>query len=211
MYTCPHIKWRVHNSGSSSVPSNTLTFKPTKTNKLKFQTKTRCLANSCYTQGFNILVMWQLNRTSPIFKIWQFTLEDAGWVKHVRFSAGCAEDTLLGLYSGQLLWQQGTLIAVTHWNFKEVWRQISLLYPERGSTRVRSSARKQHALVCDRLNYTLYKIVNNICILYTRLVFPTVKGKSLEWKRGGPNRVQSVNRWDWDHLHAGGFDGHYCP
>lgn len=33
--------------------------------------------------------------------------------------------------------------------------------------------------VCDRLNYTLYKIVNNICILYTRMVFPTVKGKSL--------------------------------
>ena len=38
---------------------------------------------------------------------------------------------------------------------------------------------KQHALVCERLNYTLYKIVNNICILYTRLVLPTVKGKSL--------------------------------
>lgn len=64
--------------------------------------------------------------------------------------------------------------------FKEVWCQISLLYPDPGSTCARSLARKQHALVCDRLNYTLYKIVNNICILYTRLVFPTVKGKSLE-------------------------------
>lgn len=53
---------------------------------------------------------------------------------------------------------------------------VSCLDP--GYTSARSSARKQHALVCDRLNYTIYKIVNNICILYTRLVFPTVKGKA---------------------------------
>lgn len=38
--------------------------------------------------------------------------------------------------------------------------------------------RKQHALVCDRLNNTLYKI-NIVCILYTGLVFPTLEGKSL--------------------------------
>lgn len=94
---------------------------------------------------------------------------------------------------------------VKYMKFKLVW----CLDP--GSTCARSSARKQHALVCDRLNYTLYKIVNNICILYTRLVFPTVKGKSLGWKHGGPHQVLSVNLWEWDHLLAGGFNEHYCP
>ena len=63
--------------------------------------------------------------------------------------------------------------------------------------------RREAACACVRLNYTIYKIVNIICILYTRRVFPSVKGKSLGWKQGGIE--QSMN------LLAGGFDEHYCP
>lgn len=142
-----------------------------------------CLADRCYTQGFNIEQCdnWELNRTSPLFEIWQLTLGDAMGLIGAALSRLCRGHTFRAVIRSALM-IAGHLIAVTHWNLNRcAVRFLCSIDP--GSTCARSSARKQHALVCDRLNYILYKIVNNICILYTRLVFPTVKGKSQGWKR----------------------------